>query len=61
MRAYNESSFRGIPSNYPLKSPSPDLKSKNAIGPSLSPQNANTRKSFNQFTPPNISKKTNLN
>lgn len=57
MRTYNEESFHGIPSNYPLKSPSPDMKSKSSMPQTLSPYNKNFRKSFNHFTsPPNQGK-----
>jgi hypothetical protein len=41
--------------NRPLKSPSPDIKGKNAIVPTTSPQNF--RKTYSQYTPPNKAKR----
>lgn len=52
MRSYNEETFHGLPSNYPLKSPSPDMKSRSSLVKTLSPQNPNLKKSLNHLTPP---------
>lgn len=60
MRTYHEESFHGIPSNYPLRSPSPDVKPKNTLAQTLSPHSHHLKRLFNDYTPsPNRPKNEN--
>lgn len=56
MTTNHDDSFYSLPSNVPLRSPSPDLQNKNSIVPTRSPHST-LHKTPNRFTPQSRSKK----